>query len=149
MPACQVSDVLEAIRSVHRQLARRYQELNATVGDERIKLLLQDMQHREQQFDRCVQQFESRRKSSILQTWLQFVPQEATHIDRISERLAQPRTLSELVEETLVLNAGLCDAYLTMAAEAPIPDLQELFTNLAQLEECNDCHYATVLLDES
>jgi hypothetical protein len=52
------------------------------------------------------------------------------------------------VEETLRLNSSLCDAYLTLAQKAPIPALRELFTDLANIEERNDCHYAEALLDE-
>ncbi len=148
MPARQVSEILDDIRSVHRLLAARYHELNAAATDERIKLLLEDMQHREQRFEECVGQYVSDNGSAILDTWLQFVPEEGGRIDRIADRLTEPKDLSELVAETLVLNSALCETYRTMAEEAPTPDLRELFLNLARMEEQNDCHYAKVLLGE-
>jgi hypothetical protein len=148
MPAGQVSEILDAVRGVHRQLAARYHELDESASDERIKLLLEDMERRETKFDECVEQYESEEGAAVLNTWLQFVPDEVLHLDHIAERLAAPRSLSELVEETLRLNSSLCDAYLTLAQKAPIPALRELFTDLANIEERNDCHYAEALLDE-
>ncbi len=147
MPARQVSDILNDIRSVHRKLAARYRELNAAASDERVKLLLEDMQHREQQFEQCVGQYVSDDGSAILDTWLQFVPEEGIRIDRIADWLAEPKDLAGLVAETLAVNAALCETYRAMAKEAPTPELHELFLSLAQLEEQIDCHYAKVLLD--
>lgn len=147
MPARQVIEVLDAIRGVHRQLAQRYQELDEHASDERIQLLLEDMQRREEQFEDCLCQYECEGESAVLKTWLQFVPDEALAIDHLAERLAVPRTLEELVEETLALNSTLSDAYLILAKEAPIPEVGKLFRDLANLEECNDCHYVKSLLD--
>ena len=146
MRAHQVRDILKSIREVHQQLAARYRELDAESSDERIKLLLEDMERREDAYDACIREYESSESTAILETWLQFVPDEAVRISHIKEQLAKPCSLSELVNETLQLNSRLCDAYLTLAKEAPIPELQELFADLAQLEEENDCHYAKVLL---
>jgi hypothetical protein len=147
MPAQQVIEILDAIRDVHRRLAERYGELDQAATDERIQLMLEDMQQREQKFDQNIAAYESEEDPAVLETWLQFVPEEAVHIERISERLATPRTIEELVEETLRLNSTLCDAYLVLAQEAPISELRDLFMDLAKLEERNDCHYAKMLLD--
>jgi len=59
-----------------------------------------------------------------------------------------PSSLSELVEEILRLNISLSDACLALAKSAPIPRLQELFTDPANLEERNDCRYVGALLGE-
>jgi hypothetical protein len=147
MPARQVSEILDAVRGVHRQLAARYRELDRAASDERIKLLLEDMERRERKFDRCVAQYESKEGPGVRNTWLQFVPEEVLHIDHLSERLAEPHSLSELVEETLRLNSSLSDAYLALAKQAPTPDLENLFTDLAHFEESNDTHYVEALLD--
>jgi hypothetical protein len=147
MPARQVSEILDAVRGVHRQLAARYRELDAAASDERIKLLLEDMERRERKFDHCIAQYEAEEGLGVLNTWLQFVPEEVLHVDHLSERLAEPRSLSELVEETLQLNSRLSDAYLALARQAPTPELEGLFTDLANLEESNDSHYVEALLD--
>lgn len=147
MPARQVIEILDAIRHVHRQLAERYRELDVAATDERIKLLLEDMERHEAAFDDCVAEYEADNDPAVLETWLQFVPEDALSIDDIKERLATPGSLSELVEETLCLNSSLANAYLTLAKEAPSPKVCELFTDLAKLEESNDCHYAKMLLD--
>jgi hypothetical protein len=147
MPARQVIEILDAVRDVHRQLADRYGELDQAATDERIRLLLEDMQRREQEFDQAVAEYESDTPGSILETELESVPEQALHVDHLRERLAQPRTLEELVEETLLLNSTLCDAYLTLAREAPLPEVRDLFQNLARLEERNDCQYARAILD--
>jgi rubrerythrin len=147
MPGTQVVEILDSIREVHRQLADRYGELDQAATDERIRLLLEDMQRREQQFDQAVAEYESTTPRPILETELESVPEPALHVERLRERLVQPRTLEELVEETLLLNSTLCDAYLTLAREAPLPEVRELFQNLARLEERNDCQYARAILD--
>jgi hypothetical protein len=147
MPAAQVFSILDGIRQVHRQLAARYHELDKVATDERIQLLLEDMQKREQAFDDCIARYESEKSPAVLNTWLQFVPDEAVRIYHIAEQLTMPRTLEDLVEETLSLNTTLIDAYRLMADEAPTPELSTLFADLAKLEVRNDCHYAKMLLD--
>lgn len=147
MPSQKVITVLDSIRNVHQQLAARYHELDEAETDERIKLLLEDMEKRERTFDECVGEYKTDQHPVVLQTWLQFVPEEAVQIDHIGERLAQPRSLEELVEETLQLNCVLQEAYQTLANEAPIPEVADLFSDLAQIEQRNDCHYAKMLLD--
>lgn len=148
MPGKQVIDILDTIREVHRQLADRYGELDEATSDQRIRLLLEDMQQRELEFDEAVAQFESDTPPSILESELESVPEKALHVDHIRERLAQPRTLEELVEETLLLNSTLSDAYLALASEAPLPEIRGLFQDLARIEERNDCHYARAILNE-
>ncbi len=148
MPAQQVVQILDAIREVHRRLADRYRELSDATTDDRLQLLLDDMQRREEQFDDCVAQYELNEPPAILHTWLQFVPEEAVKVSDLARKLAAPRTLEELVEETLRLNSTLCDAHLALSREAPIPELRDLFRDLANIEEQNDCHYAKVLFDE-
>lgn len=147
MAAQQVYQILNAIRGVHRQLAERFRELDEAATDQRIQFLLEDMERRERKFDDCVGEYASEEDPAVLESWLQFVPDETTHIDHISERLAEPQTLGALVEETLRLNSSLSDAYLILAEEAPTEQLKDLFMDLARMEERNDCHYAKVLLD--
>ncbi|MGE4003280.1 MAG: hypothetical protein AB7I48_24100, partial [Planctomycetaceae bacterium] len=77
----------------------------------------------------------------MLNTWLQFVPEEVLHVDHLSERPAEPHSLSEPVEETLRLNSSLSDGYLALAKQAPTPELEDLFTDLTNLEKLNDSHY--------
>jgi len=147
MAARQVKEVLDAVRDVHRQLADRYRELDEQATDERIKLLLKDMQQREEQFESCVAQYKIDHHDSVLNTWVRYLPDEVVHIDRLNDQLAEPRSLDELVEETIRLNGSLCNAYLSLAEQAHIPAMKELFQDLANLEEQNDCHYAKVLLE--
>lgn len=148
MPARQVSEILDAVRSVHRQLAARYRQFDQAATDERLKLLLEDMERRERRFNRCIARYEAEEDPGVLDTWLQFVPEEVLHLDRLSERLVEPHSLTELVEETLRINSRLSEAYLALAKQAPTPELQELFTDLANIEERNDSHYVEALLDE-
>jgi len=147
MAAQQVFQILDSIRHVHRQLADRYRELSQVATDERIQLLLSDMEHRERKFNKCVAQYEASGNPAVLNTWLQFVPDEAVEIDQLAERIAVPQTLEDLVDATLRLNSTLIEAYLELALEAPTSDVRDLFTDLSRQEKRNDCHYATVLLD--
>lgn len=147
MPARQVSAILDAIRAVHSQLANRYRELKQSATDERIILLLQDMQRREEKFSQCVADYESQDNTSVLNTWLQFIPDEVLQVDAIADQLSAPCSLTDLVEMTLKLNHNLVLAYLVLARNAPTTELQDLFANLAKIEERNDTHYVEALLD--
>lgn len=147
MPARQVYQILDAIQDVHRHPANRYRELEEVATDARIQSLLEHMEQRERTFDDCVAEYESEEKPKVLETRLQFVPDEATHIDHVAERLRLQQSLEDLVDETLRLNSTLIDAYLTLAKETAISELGELFTNLAKIDERNDCHYVKMPLD--
>lgn len=148
MPARKLRQVLDAIRTVHRKLAARYHELRKEACDERIQLLLEDMEQRERKLERCIAQYEHDAGSRVPETWVQFVPEDVLQVNDLTQRLSAPKSLCELVEETLKVNGALSEAYLTMAKEAPIPALKELFTDLANIEDRNDRHYAKAVLDE-
>ena len=144
----QVHEILDAIRGVHRQLADHYRDFEEVVADERLQLLLEDMERRELSFDDCVAQYEANEDSEALGTWLQFVPDEAVHVDHLSERLAEPRTMEDLAEETLTAEQQAVRRLSRDGQGGSNPELKDLFTDLAKMEERNDCHYVTTLLED-
>lgn len=148
MPARKLRQILDAIRQVHRLLAARYHELRDEATDERIQLLLEDMERRERKFERCIAQYEQDSGVKLPGTWMQFVPEDVLQVDNLVNRLVAPKSLCDLVEETLKVNSALSDAYLAMAEDAPTSALQDLFKDLANMEERNDQHYAKAILDE-
>jgi hypothetical protein len=148
MPARKLRQILDAIRQVHHLLAARYHELRDRATDERIQLLLEDIEWRERKLEHCIARYETDADQKLPETWLQFVPEDVLHIEDLTGRLNQPTSLGELVEETLRIDRALTEAYLAMANEAPTSALQDLFTDLATIEQRNDRHYAKAVADE-
>ena len=147
MPAIQVRDILEGVRRIHHQLSERYEALSKIEPDERLDLLLEYMARHEENFNQCLARYEDEAASGILDTWLPFVPDEITSSALEQVEMHAGVSADELIGNALSVDKRLIALYEVLAGSTSVPHVQELFTNLVQLEEAKDRRYSSAICD--
>ncbi|MFG0333804.1 MAG: hypothetical protein ACF8TS_10615 [Maioricimonas sp. JB049] len=147
MPAKQVKDVLEWMRSVHKDVCSRFESLGTHVDNERVKLLLGYIERKETLLSDSLQQYEREAPRSVLETWVQFYPDEVQDRRRLLQDLEDDATLEGVVEHCQQVDRALIRTCQIVAGEADCEKVSSLFTSLAGLEENMDHLYSKALLD--
>ncbi|QDU39993.1 hypothetical protein Mal4_43470 [Maioricimonas rarisocia] len=147
MPAKQVKDVLQWMQSVHKDVCSRFESLESHVDNERVKLLLGYIEGKETLLADSLQQYEREAPESVLETWVQFYPDEVQDRRRLLEDLEDDATLDGVVEHCQQVDRALIKTCQTIAEEADCEKVTSLFISLAAIEENMDHLYSKALLD--
>lgn len=130
----QTRDVLDQVRDFHRQVSELYHRLADEAGKERIKMLLDYMSRHEQNMEESLKEYEDEASEMILNTWFQFVPDDSI-LKSVQDIQLQPdMSVEDVISLALRLDDILIDLYKRMVEEAEIPEVQEVFQNLLEME---------------
>lgn len=148
MPWKQVKDILDHVRAAHQEVEKACDQLRGREPDDRLQLLLDYIGRHEAAFNSAVQRYEQdARGKGLLETWLQFSADEGIDEELQALNLHTGMTAEEIVQQVLDFDAQLVTRYRDLAASTSSEHLQELFKDLAQLEEDKERQYARLLQD--
>ncbi|MEX0704276.1 MAG: hypothetical protein WD069_19405 [Planctomycetales bacterium] len=131
----QVGDILQEIEAVHRALAVFYQDWAAHAEDERAQAVLAHVRRHEDFFKEALARYEPQAAQGILDTWIQYTPEEALN-DALKEvELSADISVDDVAEVVLRVDQALLEAYRQLSESTAAPRVRELFTTLMELEE--------------
>jgi rubrerythrin len=131
----QVRDVLNTAVRFHRRLEEFYGQLAKQEDRERVRMLLDYMSRHEQGFERMLADYGKGKARSLLDTWMQFEP------DDRALKVPEPRTLRPdmSVDEVMEVALGLDDELVRFYSQAidltQDSEIRDLFEGLAQQAE--------------
>lgn len=135
MTFLQVRDILDQASAFHHHLQRRIASLDT--DDRRLSLLASQIARREARLSAVLADSTSS-NAARLNRWMKSVPEVdlCTPLERaFSAPIRDPDTL---VSALLEAGSGLLQLLEALATTAPTPDLQQLFTQLAEREREGD-----------
>lgn len=147
MPSKQIRDILDHVRDFKHQLVELYEKLGQMEQDEKQQLLLKYLGRQEEQIARTLDGYEPELSKGILNTWVQFVDDEALRTISHDVQVHAGMTPEELIERSLQFDAALVQVYRDVIESTSAPHLQEVFMNLIEMEESKDRQNARSLLD--
>lgn len=133
-----VCDILSRVHTFHEELRAYYEGLAADSRDERFELLLQEMKGQENNFARCLERYTPEATQGILETWLQFVPDDSVRAALAENDLEPDMSPNEVVRRALEVNRELKELHRQLADQTSAPRVQELFRDLLVLEDGKD-----------
>ncbi len=131
----QVRDVLNVAVRFHQHLEDFYAQLARQEDRDRVKMLLDYMSRHEKGFEQMLADYGKGQAQALLDTWMQFEPDER------GLKVPEPRTLradmtvDEVIKIALRLDDELIRFYSQAADLASIDDVRDLFAKLARQEE--------------
>ncbi|MEX0716455.1 MAG: hypothetical protein WD066_07710 [Planctomycetaceae bacterium] len=144
----QVRDILKDIRNVHRQLADFYESWDGRARDQRAAAVLTHVGRHEEFFKESLARYEPRAAEGILDTWIQYPPDETLN-DALEEvGLSPEMSVDDVVEVVLRMDRALIEAYRQLADSTAAPRVKELFESLMELEETKNRSDAWSARDE-
>jgi hypothetical protein len=138
----QVHELLDRIKRFHRQLEDIYEELEDDNDDPRARLLLDYLRRHEKHFTKVLARYGRENDSGVLDTWIQYDPEE--DLDRAMDEaeLRPEMSLDELLEQAQRFNRAVMSYCRQLADQVNAPRVQELMASLLAMEEGKDSQYS-------
>lgn len=128
----QVGDILERIRTVHRRLRDRLEEVRPRAKDERTRFVLESLRRDEQAMNLALAQFQPPDENSPRDSWLQYIPDEDTQRLLDETRFTTDMAPEELLARKVEIDRSLVDLYQRLSEQSSAPRVSDLFTRLAE-----------------
>ncbi len=132
-----VADVLEKARRFHQQLEEFYERLSRESDRERLRLLLDYMRRHEDHFTEGLKQYADQGQERLLETWLQYGPDEKPLELPPVRELADGMSLDDIQEAALQFDDTLAAFYDDAASLVQSDEVRHLFRDLAEQHEAD------------
>ncbi len=129
----QISEILDFARDFHQHCETLYRQLRDESDSNTLALVIGQMERHEQAMQHCLDRYRQQAPSAIIDTWVQFAPEESA-----DEIIRDMRTGGGLNPDQLFafgnkLDAALRNTYRHLAEDAESEDVRELFTGLLEM----------------
>lgn len=131
----QVRDILNVAVEFHRRLKDFYRRLGEQTDRDRIQILLDHMSRHEEDFEQAMAKYNQERSKELLDTWMQYTPDQRSLDVPEPETLRADMTVDEVVATALDLDEKLVRFYSEAAHLAKTPEVKHLFEELTQQQQ--------------
>lgn len=128
----QVRDILDVLRSFHRQLRDALEQVRPTSRDRRTQFLLESIRHDEQAMNVAIAMYQRHGGVNILQTWIQYIPDEETRRLLNTTHFTSDMSPEEMLSRKTRIDKSLADLYRQLAGQTSAARVAEFFDNLAR-----------------
>lgn len=138
----QVRDVLEYGKLLHQEIKALAERIEDVEQSTRLKLLLEYLKRHEDELSRALERFSKQTKQRILDIWLPYPP-DPKIVQKLHEITIHPNmSVEEVARLVLQFEDALIELYKESLNEIDDPDVQEILTNLIQLEDAEKRRFA-------
>ncbi|MBK8946377.1 MAG: hypothetical protein IPM32_14070 [Ignavibacteriae bacterium] len=128
-------DILEHSKKFHQIIAQYYKQLRKIEEKERVKLLLNYLEERENQIEKTISEIENSASANVLNAWFSHSQCEKK-LEVLATLVKEEKvTVDELIDLFVYVDNCLIDLYTKLVDNAENTDVQELFKNLSKMEE--------------
>ncbi|QDU38598.1 hypothetical protein Mal4_29270 [Maioricimonas rarisocia] len=129
----QVRDIFEQVRKFHREFRNALLESEPHQHDLDVEALIELARDEERADEACLARYSSDAEPNILDTWIQYVPDEGV-VRTIQEAEVSPgMDLNEIIEKKIEFDDALVQLYAQLGDQVSGPRLQEAFRSLHDL----------------
>lgn len=130
-----VNDILDFLKTFHRDLAALLTRLSDQVSEAKKEILLNFIGRHQKHLEHCLTEYEAEAAADLLKTWLKFVPEvpECRCFERVS--WTPDMSFADIVEQARKVDDCLLKFYTQLAETAPLPEIRDLFQELLKMEQ--------------
>lgn len=126
----QVRDVVSHIQAAHKQLRDALEQPRPDARDPRTRVMLEVLGREEQQLQVALAKYLADGSQALLDTWLQYVPDEDLLTTLHSIRFTRDMSPDEAVARKLEFDEALMALLRQLADETAVPQVREFFSSL-------------------
>jgi bacterioferritin (cytochrome b1) len=130
-----VKALLDQARNFHGQLREFYAQCGSSSASERVKMLTNYMEGREDALEKAIADYESNAAKRILETSLKFTPGDEITSCFDDLKITPGMTVDDVLRLGLKLDEALVRFYRQIAEDAACEDVRDLFSHLMAQEE--------------
>jgi rubrerythrin len=119
-----------------------YERLEDESQDERARLLLDYLREHEENFKNVLRRYSQEEHSGVLDTWIQYDPEEDLRRALEESEMRPGMSLDELLAQAQRFNQAVISFYREALAQTNAPRVRELFESLLAMEEGKAAKYA-------
>lgn len=128
----QIRDVVKRMRTAHQQLREALERPRTRVGDARARMMLEALRQEEQELQLALGLFGARGEESLLNTWLQYVPDDDV-VEALNQiEFTSDMSADEVVSRKLEFDQTLMDLLRQLSGQTAVPRVEEFFTTLLE-----------------
>ncbi|MFG0297158.1 MAG: hypothetical protein ACF8PG_14725 [Maioricimonas sp. JB045] len=129
----QVREIFSRVRKFHRQFRNALLGTETREHSQEVEALLNRGREEERLIEACLSRYSDEAEPNILDTWIQYVPDEDV-IRTIRETEVRPgMTLTEIIEKKIEFDDALVSLYARLAEQVNGERLQDAFRSLHDL----------------
>lgn len=132
-----MKDFLVHIEKCHMAMAELYTRLGQESDDEKVKLLLNFMKHKEQLSYQYVHEYVQQAPVSILEAWLDKIDDQNFPMRCQELRLQSDLSLDDVISLTIDLDTELIELLKSTSDDSPTPEIEVALEKLSKKEEKN------------
>lgn len=126
----QISDILNTVSEFHEQLTQEIRRHSACNSDPRLDLLTDYVKHQRDAIARVVRREREDSSNGVLQTWLQYTPEEEIRAALKKLELREGEPVEALVTRVVQADQALRDLYKILSEQTSAERVREFFKSL-------------------
>lgn len=130
----QVRDILKMIGDFHQRFHAALADAEVATEFELTESLAQQLQDHEIRWQTALRDSGSKDQPNILNSYIQYVPDDAVQHALNSIQITPDMTTSDLRQLVIQFHSALTELYATLKDEVAAPRVKEFFTRLHELE---------------
>lgn len=135
------------MQAFHAELRGHLEAAGYTAQDGRVRALLELAGRHEKLMELNLARYEGQGEKGVLETWLQFTPEESLRETFENTRLDPEMSMEDVVQCVIEWDQTLLDLYRQFAGATAAGRVQELFASLAEMEEAKQESLSWSLLE--
>ena len=143
----QVRDILGHAREFHKRLDEFYQNIAQHESAARIKMLLEYLGRHEKFLEQGLANFEENASEQVLDTWFQNAQDKETLKLPKASNIKSHMSVEDVIHMGLELDDRLISLYKDAAENSEVPEVNEVFNNLLEMEQEEEHHLVRAALD--
>lgn len=135
MPFRKVEDILKLVESFHKSMRYALEQVEEESHSESVAWLSQQLRAHELHWQAALSGYEKRVVEGVLDTWLQYIPDEEVREELHAINVRRDMSLDELTDVNVRFRQALIRLYESLASGSSAPRVQELFEQLLEYEK--------------
>lgn len=129
-----VRQIIDRIRSLHQQVAARFEGVGTTAEQERLRLVLDYVARHERHLAEALEKYQDRASCAVLDTWFKTAPGRPLQacLDRVN---VDTRDVGAVLRSVLEMDRCLVDTFRSIAESAVSIEVRDFFQQLIAMEE--------------
>lgn len=130
-----VEDILGLVESFHKRMRQALERVEVESRSESVEWLSKELRVHELHWQAALNGYGKRVAEGVLDTWLQYIPDEDVREQLDSIRVQRDMTLDELNDMNIRFRQALIQLYESLASASSAPRVKELFEQLLEYEK--------------
>ena len=128
-----VRDILKILEDEHNQINLYYEHLSKKLKEKRLKLILDHVIQNKNNFKNIIEKYEREGQKSLLDTWIQFFPEQSLKLEMDEIELRPDMSIDEVMKVVIDFDGRLENYFRYLSETTKSSYLKIVFGNFSDI----------------